>query len=134
MLGRTLLVLVSVLCACRASAGDCGSRELTVISYHEITDPKDALVPAYAVSSTMFVRHVDRLRNNGFEFVGINQVIAASRGGRPLPEKAVLLPPSVIGSIFGMNFDLIPTSAQPWGFWAAVGMMVLSAVVPWWAF
>ena len=46
----------------------------------------------------------------------------------------VLLPPSVIGSIFGMNFDLIPTSAQPWGFWAAVGMMVLSAVVPWWAF
>ena len=107
---------------------------MTVISYHEITDPKDALVPAYAVSSTMFVRHVDRLRNNGFEFVGINQVIAASRGGRPLPEKAVLLPPSVIGSIFGMNFDLIPTSAQPWGFWAAVGMMVLSAVVPWWAF
>jgi magnesium transporter len=46
----------------------------------------------------------------------------------------VLLPPSVIGSIFGMNFDLIPTSGQPWGFWAAVGMMVLSAVVPWWAF
>ncbi|MFO0512145.1 MAG: CorA family divalent cation transporter [Gammaproteobacteria bacterium] len=45
-----------------------------------------------------------------------------------------MLPPSVIGSIFGMNFDLIPTSAQPWGFWAAVGMMVLSAVVPWWAF
>ena len=46
----------------------------------------------------------------------------------------VLLPPSVIGSIFGMNFELIPTSGQPWGFWAAVGMMVLSAVVPWWAF
>jgi magnesium transporter len=46
----------------------------------------------------------------------------------------VLLPPSVIGSIFGMNFDLIPTSSQPWGFWGAIGMMVLSAVVPWWAF
>lgn len=46
----------------------------------------------------------------------------------------VLLPPSVIGSIFGMNFDLIPTSGQPWGFWAAIAMMVLSAVVPWWAF
>jgi magnesium transporter len=46
----------------------------------------------------------------------------------------VLLPPSVIGAIFGMNFDLIPTSSQPWGFWGAIGMMVLSAVVPWWAF
>jgi len=88
---RTLLVLVSILCSCRASAGDCGSGALTVISYHEITDPKDALTPAYAVSPTMFVRHVDWLRNNGFEFVGIDQVIAASRGGRPLPERAVLL-------------------------------------------
>ena len=46
----------------------------------------------------------------------------------------VLLPPSVIGAIFGMNFDLIPTSSQPWGFWAAIGLMVTSAVVPWWAF
>ena len=42
-----------------------------------------------------------------------------------------LLPPSVIGAIFGMNFDLIPTSHQPWGFWGAIGLMVLSAVIPW---
>jgi len=42
-----------------------------------------------------------------------------------------LLPPSVIGAIFGMNFQHIPTSQQPWGFWAAIGLMVLSAVIPW---
>jgi magnesium transporter len=41
-----------------------------------------------------------------------------------------LLPPSVIGAIFGMNFTHIPTSAQPWGFWGAIGMMVLSSVLP----
>jgi magnesium transporter len=46
----------------------------------------------------------------------------------------VLLPPSVIGAIFGMNFDLIPAASQPWGFWGAIGLMVVSAVVPWWAF
>jgi magnesium transporter len=42
-----------------------------------------------------------------------------------------LLPPSVIAGIFGMNFELIPTSHQPWGFAAAVLLMLLSAVIPW---
>ena len=42
----------------------------------------------------------------------------------------VLLPPSVIGAIFGMNFDVIPTSHADWGFWGALGLMVTSAVVP----
>jgi magnesium transporter len=42
-----------------------------------------------------------------------------------------LLPPSVIGAIFGMNFEHIPATHKPWGFWGAVGLMVLSAVLPW---
>jgi magnesium transporter len=42
-----------------------------------------------------------------------------------------LLPPSVIGAIFGMNFSHIPAAQEPWGFWGAVGLMVLSAVIPW---
>jgi magnesium transporter len=42
----------------------------------------------------------------------------------------VLLPPSVIGAIFGMNFDVIPTSHASWGFWAAISLMTVSAVVP----
>ena len=42
----------------------------------------------------------------------------------------VLLPPSVIGAIFGMNFDVIPTSHAAWGFWGALGIMAISAIVP----
>jgi len=42
----------------------------------------------------------------------------------------LLLPPSVIGALFGMNFDHIPALHEPWGFWAAVGVMVLSSVLP----
>jgi magnesium transporter len=42
-----------------------------------------------------------------------------------------LLPPSVIGGIFGINFAYIPTLDAPWGFAAAVGLMVASAVGPW---
>lgn len=42
----------------------------------------------------------------------------------------VLLPPSVIGAIFGMNFDRIPTAHEPWGFAAALVLMILSAIIP----
>ncbi|MGC4029079.1 MAG: magnesium transporter CorA family protein [Steroidobacteraceae bacterium] len=42
-----------------------------------------------------------------------------------------LLPPSVIAGIFGMNFQSIPTLHSPWGFSAALVLMVVSAVVPW---
>jgi magnesium transporter len=41
-----------------------------------------------------------------------------------------LLPPSFIAGIFGMNFDLIPTQHQTWGFAGALVLMVLSGVIP----
>jgi magnesium transporter len=43
----------------------------------------------------------------------------------------LLLPPSVIGAFYGMNFPYIPLLHEPWGVWAATGMMVASALVPW---
>ena len=41
-----------------------------------------------------------------------------------------LLPPSVIGAIYGMNFEHIPGAHEPWGFWAALGVMLVSAIAP----
>ena len=41
-----------------------------------------------------------------------------------------LLPPSVIAGIFGMNFEHIPGLASPWGFGAALVLMLLSAILP----
>jgi magnesium transporter len=41
-----------------------------------------------------------------------------------------LLPPSVIGAIYGMNFEHIPGARESWGFWGAVGLMLASAIVP----
>lgn len=43
----------------------------------------------------------------------------------------LLLPPSVIGAYFGMNFAYIPLLHHSWGIWAATGMMVVSALIPW---
>ena len=57
--------------------------KVTVLSYHEIADAADALIPQYAVSPTMFVRQMDWLRNNGFRFVSIDDVIADKAGRRP---------------------------------------------------
>lgn len=40
----------------------------------------------------------------------------------------LLAPPTVIGGIFGMNFDVIPTMHNEWGFYTAVGLMLLIPV------
>jgi magnesium transporter len=41
-----------------------------------------------------------------------------------------LLPPSVIGAVFGMNFSQMPWLHEPWGFWAAMAIMLVSAIGP----
>lgn len=37
----------------------------------------------------------------------------------------LLAPATVIGGIFGMNFDVIPYAHQTWGFYLAVGLMLI---------
>jgi magnesium transporter len=37
----------------------------------------------------------------------------------------LLAPATVIGGIFGMNFDFIPTMHDEWGFYTAVGLMLI---------
>ncbi len=80
--------------------------ELTVISYHEIADKKNALIPQYAVSPTNFVRQMDWLKNNGYHFVSVDQVLAARAGKLPLPERAVLI-------TFDDGYRSVYTSAFP---------------------
>jgi len=43
----------------------------------------------------------------------------------------VFLPPTLIASIYGMNFEVMPELKWTWGYPAALGLMVVSAVVPW---
>lgn len=85
---RALVPLVLLLPAL-ASARDHG--QLTILSYHEIADKADALTPAYAVSPTNFLRQMDWLRNHGYRFVSVDDLLASRAGKRPLPDKAVLV-------------------------------------------
>ena len=41
----------------------------------------------------------------------------------------LLAPATVIGGIFGMNFDVIPYAHQTWGFYLAVGLMLIVPII-----
>ena len=41
-----------------------------------------------------------------------------------------LLPPTLIASIYGMNFDFMPELSKPWGYPAALIAMVVSVMLP----
>ncbi|MFN7857065.1 MAG: magnesium/cobalt transporter CorA [Acidovorax sp.] len=45
-----------------------------------------------------------------------------------------LLPPTLIASVYGMNFQYMPELAQTWGYPYALGLMVASALGPMWYF
>ncbi len=42
----------------------------------------------------------------------------------------IFLPPTLVASIYGMNFDFMPELKWPLGYPFAVGLMILSAVIP----
>ena len=46
----------------------------------------------------------------------------------------IFLPLSFLVGLYGMNFEWIPTSQEPWGFPAALLLMVASAALPYWLF
>ncbi len=45
-----------------------------------------------------------------------------------------LLPPTLIASLYGMNFQYMPELSQTWGYPYALTLMVASAVLPMWYF
>ena len=46
----------------------------------------------------------------------------------------VFLPPTLVASIYGMNFHFMPELDWTFGYPMAIGLMVLSALLPLWYF
>ena len=42
----------------------------------------------------------------------------------------VFLPPTLVASVFGMNYKYIPGLDTEWGFWLSLALMVIAAVLP----
>ncbi|MCE7073811.1 magnesium/cobalt transporter CorA [Dyadobacter sp. CY327] len=46
----------------------------------------------------------------------------------------IFMPPTLIAGIFGMNYNHIPTTAEPWGFGLSLFLMVFSSLIVLWFF
>lgn len=44
----------------------------------------------------------------------------------------IFLPPTLVASVYGMNFEFMPELRQTWGYPYAIVLMVLSVLVPYW--
>lgn len=84
-----LLSLLVLMAAPLVRAAD--SPRLQILNYHEIANKSEAQIPGYAVTPTNFVRQLDWLKNNGYRFVSVDDVLADRAGKKPLPDKAVLI-------------------------------------------
>jgi magnesium transporter len=93
-------------------------------------DVHDHIIQAYDLSENyrdMMVSLQDLYINN--VNLKLNEVI------KVLTIVTVLLAPAtVIGGIFGMNFDVIPSAHNQWGFFSAVGLMLFIPLVMLWIF
>ncbi|MBB3012707.1 poly-beta-1,6-N-acetyl-D-glucosamine N-deacetylase PgaB [Cupriavidus alkaliphilus] len=63
---------------------------VVVLAYHDVED-KDPDQAYLSVRTDHLVGQLAWLRENGYRAVSVDQVLAARRGGPPLPERAVLL-------------------------------------------
>ena len=75
---------------CEAQAH--AASDLTVIGYHEITHhDQKALIPDYAVTPERFAQHIQWLKDNGYHFVSVNDILNSQKGKSSLPSKPVLI-------------------------------------------
>jgi len=61
------------------------------LCYHEVRDDVRDYPDPYAVDSSALVAQFEWLRGNGYTPVSLQEIVAARSGGKPLPDKAVLL-------------------------------------------
>lgn len=88
------------------------SRDLQALEVHA-----DFLGARLALTSDATLGMIDLAQNATVRIVSVVSVL--------------FLPPTLIASIYGMNFAVMPELAQSWGYPAALVVMVASAVITW---
>jgi biofilm PGA synthesis lipoprotein PgaB len=64
--------------------------QLLALAYHDVDD-READQAYLAVRTANLIEQLAWLRENGFQAISVDQLLAASQGGPALPEKALLL-------------------------------------------
>lgn len=88
------------------------SRDIDALEVHA-----DFLSSRLALASDATLGMINLAQNNTVRIVSVAAVL--------------FLPPTLIASIYGMNFVHMPELAQPWGYPMALGLMLGSAVATW---
>ena len=97
MLHRFMTLVIAVVAAAAALAAGAAESpydaagSFVTLSYHEARDEVRDYPDPYAVDSAALVRQFAWLRGNGYTPVSLDEIVAARKGGKPLPAKAVLL-------------------------------------------
>jgi peptidoglycan/xylan/chitin deacetylase (PgdA/CDA1 family) len=86
---RRFLAFVGMLMAVGSSPA-VATTDFAVLAYHEIVDDAGALTYD-AITTRNLAMQFDWLRANGYQAIGVDDILAAQRGERPLPPRAVLL-------------------------------------------
>jgi biofilm PGA synthesis lipoprotein PgaB len=84
-----LMVLVGSAMISDAHSQPAGQR-FVAIAFHDVVDNRDQL-ETDSVTSTSLVQFFDWLKGTGWTAVSLDDVAAAARGVRPLPNKAILI-------------------------------------------
>ena len=114
-------------------------------SVHRGTGYKSQLSTHVFEEARQILRDIDSLDSHTeFLFEKINFLMDATVGFININQNKIikifsvasvaLLPPTLIASIYGMNFQAMPELTQDWGYPYALCLMVASAVVPMWYF
>lgn len=85
------VLLLTLLCLGAAHAEPAPTPTLTTLVYHDVAARGVAADAGDTVNVDTLARQLDWLQRAGYTFVSAQQVIEHRAGGRPLPDKAVLL-------------------------------------------
>ncbi|MGZ8556458.1 MAG: poly-beta-1,6-N-acetyl-D-glucosamine N-deacetylase PgaB, partial [Sulfuricurvum sp.] len=85
---------------------DQNPNEFTILSYHEIADKSETLDSTYAVTPSHFDQQMHWLMDNGYHFVGVDDILKYRNSGKALPNKAVLI-------TFDDGYSSVYTHAYP---------------------
>ncbi|HET7833220.1 MAG TPA: poly-beta-1,6-N-acetyl-D-glucosamine N-deacetylase PgaB [Gallionella sp.] len=74
-----------------AVAADLPADGYNVLCYHNVLDDPLQDPEKYTVSTAALVQQFSWLKENGYQVISVDQLLAARAGGKPLPHKAVML-------------------------------------------
>lgn len=106
---------------------------------------KGRLAAEHAERVREILRDIDSLLpHSAFLFEKVNFLMDAAQNFTNIEQNQIIktfsiaavvfLPPTLIASIYGMNFQFMPELNWPWSYPVALVLMILSAITPYWYF